>query len=129
MPRHSQSRNVAYGRSGNSGDRVPETVTVSSENKCSKCTCETDLPAALPDCGKEKKGIIDKITEAVSPFFRKLFGRDAQLEDIIVAGLIILLLYEKFKSRGEKEEKNESFSLKNLSDNDILLVALFYIFL
>ena len=90
---------------------APETVPVSTE----KCK---NVASSVPE-----KSLIDTLIDKISPFFKKLFGKDIKLEDIIIIGLIILLVIEKAKNK-----EKTSFSIKNLTDNDFLLLALFYIF-
>ena len=96
----------------------PETVSVSEER------CKTELAEKSEKVGDTKrKSLIDGIIELLSPVFKKILGREATLEDVIILGVIILLVVEKLKS-----PEKQPFSLKNLTDNDFLLLALFYIF-
>ncbi len=110
-------------------DRPPEVVSVKDEHCGNPCANAAQMAC---DKSEEKKpSIIDKLVSLVSPLFKKFFGREARLEDVIILGIIIVLLIERLKNgdNDKKTEKKEAFSLKNLTDNDILLVALLYIFL
>ena len=97
-----------------------------------------------PDKRPETSSFIDRILSFLSPFFKRLFGRDPELEDLILAGVIVLFLYDRMKSKQErrdagKERENPPLEKKNgglaallpnnFSDQDLLLLALFYIFL
>ena len=96
----------------------PETVSVSDVR------CKKERYEKSNEVGASKgKSLIDGILDFLSPVFKKLLGRDANLEDVIILGVIILLAVEKLKS-----PEKQPFSLKNLTDNDFLLLALFYIF-
>lgn len=97
---------------------APETVPVSAEKT-------KEATPLVP-----RKSLIDSVIEKLSPFFSKIAGRELKLEDIIIIGLIILLIMEKAKNKKDATDKEKTnFSLKNLTDNDFLLLALFYIFI
>lgn len=99
-------------------------------------------PEKRPEAGPVS--FIDRILSFLSPLFTKLFGRKPELEDLILAGVILLFLYDRVKSKKENadcgetkepvcREKKESglaaLLPSNFSDQDLLLLALFYIFL
>ncbi len=131
MPRyyHSNSNTASSGTAERRAERncrheekPPEVVSVSCEQRAENCK-----PS------EKENSVINKILGLLSPIFEKFFGREARLEDIIIIGLIILLVFEKNKGgiveKKQNSDKNISSLIKNFSDNDILLLALFYIFI
>lgn len=146
--------------------RMPEVVPVAPIHANPECGCNEQSSKQFQpqQCGcgdsdntaaglsrrgtraKENDSLVDRLLSFVSPFFTKIFGREPELEDIIILGLIIMLVYDMIKASREsskedggaaKNRETESGGLlgglsglipKNLNDNDILLLALFYIF-
>lgn len=87
--------------------------------------------------------LTDHVLAFLSPLFRKLLGREPEPEDLILAGVILLFLYDRMKSKKENgpaggappetENAGQPGGLAALfsgreADRDILLLALFYIF-
>ena len=108
---------------------------------------QEEPPARRAECKPEKPpepAFTDRVLSFLSPLFKRLLGREPEIEDLILAGVILLFLYDRMKSKkecdgdgkthtGGRNEKKEgglaSLLAANFSDQDLLLLALFYIFL